>query len=596
MNQLEGFIKLFDIIKNDIKHPNYKRVCELAETYEAFSTGKDLDERLEKFASRESEDAFRERKKITIEICSSIVANLTHIFYRVPRSNGVKTKWTISAQDKQLAFLELLDNFGFNGFTHYMEQKLKDNIELDPNKWVVVEFLPTDGSILAQPYPYEVDSEQAIMFEYRNSELLYLVDKKEIKRFNNDGIEKECYRYTIYTKEGSIVIESLPDDHVYTQMQDWKGELTQYIDVFNLKNISYQLIVPNPYNLSVVPAKRVGYVMDKQTNGETFVNFYDIIVPFLTKMLKTNSEMDITMAKHAHMQKIQYVRKCTNTGCSCNDKGIYVIYNEDKEVKCNICQGKGYMDVTTGGLEYIYLPMPSTKDEMLDLNNIVNYIALPIDQVKMQNEYIQWLIEMCKKVMYNSDIFSKQQISETATEKNIEMENVYDTLYPYAINYAKFYTFILTTIADITDTEELSIQVSINKDFKLLSKTELITLLQQASTAGANELVLDAINDEIAYSFYGESTSFDKYKLMQRLLPFQNKSREQQMLILAQLDKTDPFYVSFMFGQDVLNKLEYDNADFYLLTFERQKALYDAEINTIASSLKVAAPELPTFA
>lgn len=594
MNQLEAFQTLYDIIKTDKKHPDYDRVVFLADEYFALLTGVGLDEKLRRVASRENEEAFTERKKITQQICSSMLANLCHIFNRVPRSNGVKIKYTVE-ESKREDFKKILDNFGYNGFTSYVEQKLKDNIQTDPNKWCIVEFQDTDGTKYAQPYPYEISAKQAIMFEYENTNLIYLVDKKPIEIKDKAGIDKATYQWTIYCKEGAVVVKLLPDEFAYS-----KADFTETESIpenFNIENKSYIVEVPAPYNLSFVPARRVGYTMDMVTNGLTFVNMFDIIRPFLNKMLKVNSELDITMAKHAHMQKIQYVRKCTNTGCHVCDDGCYrcdvtLDNGEMIEKTCNVCNGRGYMDVTTGGLEYIYLPLPSSKDEILDLTNIVHYIALPVDVANLQNDYIDWLIEMCKKVMYNSDVFTKQQVSETATEKVIEMENVYDTLYPYAVNYAQFYSFVLDSVSEITGID-CTVAYSVNRDFKLLTKSELIEMISLASQAGVNSQILDALNDELAFAFYGESDSYEKYKLKQRLLPFQNQSKEQQTLNLSTLSKTSPYYVGFVFGPDIINELENENNDFYLLNFERQKALYDEKVNLIIETLKADMPEPP---
>lgn len=578
MNQLEGFRRLFTVIKTGYRHENYERVCKLAETYEAFSTGDDLNDYLRKFASRETDEAFTERKKITIEICSSIVSNLTHIYYRVPRSNGVKLNWKIDDTGKRDIFETALTGFYRDGFNAWMDQKIKDQIELDPNAWIVIEFVPSDptkqlGQSVYQPYPYIVDSESAIDYKYNNAILEYLIDLKEVSTKNKEGVKKEVERYTIYTKEGAVIVAELPDNYKYQEIDFSNAEV--FPEHFNIGTKSYEVIVPLAYNLPYVPARCVGYLADKSTKGETYVNMYDSVVPFLEKMLKVNSELDITMCKHAHMQKIQYVRKCTNTGCSACDDGVYRV---DDHI-CPICKGRGYMDVTTGGLEYIYFPLPETKDEMIDLNNVVNYIGVPIEVATFQSEYLDKMIEMCKKVMYNSDIFSKEQISDTATAKVLEMENVYDTLYPYALNYAKLYEFCLKTSSYILEVDkETVITSAVNKDFKLMSKADLIAMLQSASQAGANESVISAINDEITYSFYGEGDEYKRRKLIEKLLPFQNKTREQQTLILSQLPKDNPYYIGYVFGNEIINELSQTITGFYDLNFEKQKQLFDARV------------------
>ena len=590
MNQLQGFQRLYEVIKTNYRHENYKRVCELAETYEMYSTGDDIDDKLRQFSSRESDTAFSERKKVTVQICTSIVSNLTHIFYRVPRSNGVKFGWKSARNEIIDRFNNVLKNYAKDGFDSWCSQQIKDLIELDPNCWLVIENTGTKGQEILWAYPYIVSSENAIDYNYDKATLEYLIDKSETQEKNREGQLKETDKYTIYTQEGAVVIVKMPDNMMYSQANFANSETIP--DQFNIKNDSYRVVVPDPYNLEYVPARCVGYLLDKSTKGNTYVNMYDQIVPILEKMLKVNSELDVTMCKHAHMQKIQYVRACPNKQCSCGDDGKFYITTENNVEKlCPTCGGKGYTDVSTGGLEYIYFPLPESKEDMIDLNNVVNYIGVPIDVATFQSEYLDKLIEFCKKVMYNSDIFSKQQVSETATEKILETENIYDTLYPYAINYANIYRFCIETMASLTDTSPIEIISQVNKDFKLLTKTELIEMLSAATNAGANEAVLSAINDEIAYSFYGDGMEYKRKKVTEKMLPFQNKTKEQQMLLLSQLDKTNPYYIAFMFGNEIINELSYMNPDFFEWAYEKQKQEFDKKADEIKAMLTAAEPK-----
>lgn len=589
MNQFEGFIKAYQVITTGKRHKYYKHTVELAKNYYTLSTGDGMDAKLRQMSSRESNEAFAERKKITIHIISSIISNLTHIYNRVPRSNGVRLKWWMDDKSRAADFQKILDNYSKRGFSNYFENRLKTLIELDPNAWLLSDFEGTDGSDYALPYPKEIYSENALMYEHKNATLLYLVTGPATEV----GVKEP--QYIVYTSEGAVIIDRIKDNKNFREIQNI-DLLTGIPENFNYQSKSYTVTVPAPYNLSHVPAYDVGYIMDKKTAGQTYVNMYDACVPFFEKMIKVNSEQDVSMAKHVHMQKIQYVRKCTNVngGCHCGDDGVY--YTDiDDSTRCNVCSGRGFVDITTGGMEVIYLPLPESKDDILELDNIVKYIGVPIDTPKWQTEYIDHLTEICKQVMYNSDIFGRDEISDTATAKIIEMENVYDTLYPYAVNYARLWSETLYTISEIVDMrDELKVVASANKDFKLLSKTELLTLLQTATTAGASETIIQAINDEIAFSFYGDTDKYKAYEMVSKMLPFQNKSKEQQMLAVSMLSEQNPYYVSFVYGHDILKKLSTQYIDFYEMNAERQKQLFDAEVNAVIEKTK-SAPKQQTF-
>jgi hypothetical protein len=82
--------------------------------------------------------------------------------------------------------------------------------------------------------------------------------------------------------------------------------------------------------------------------------------------------------------------------------------------------------------------------------------------------YVEKLSKRALQMVYNSEIYSREQIAETATGRNIDMQAVYDTLYPLVKAMAKDWEFMVTTIADITDLSIPTISFTFSKDFKLL--------------------------------------------------------------------------------------------------------------------------------
>jgi hypothetical protein len=230
----------------------------------------------------------------------------------------------------------------------------------------------------------------------------------------------------------------------------------------------------------------------------------------------------------------------------------------------------------------------------VQLDNIVNYVSIPLETIKYQWEHIvNDLVSFAKRVMYNTEIFSRQEVTDTATAKLIEMENMYDTLYIYAVHYAKVKEFVLLTIGAITEIK-VDVKASVSKDFKLLGKAQLLEMLQLASTAGANSAILEAINDELAYSFFGNSPAYKNYLQRKRLLPFQNKTKEQVMLILNSLPPTHKLRMMFSFGEEILGLLESENEGWSEFTMDKKQALIDGQLALIEQEMNDEKEVAPT--
>jgi hypothetical protein len=73
-------------------------------------------------------------------------------------------------------FKEILDTFwGDSSLNDYMDVRWVELNDTDPNSFVVLEWQPFGEDEHAQPYPFEVKSEEAIYYEYENKVLQYLV-------------------------------------------------------------------------------------------------------------------------------------------------------------------------------------------------------------------------------------------------------------------------------------------------------------------------------------------------------------------------------------------------------------------------------------
>lgn len=503
MKLQEGEIFLKKRIEDKYKHKWYKRTVEYAKTMTALITGEGLDEMMQQFTRREDKELFDQRKRITQHIVTTVSKNLIKPQYKVPRSNNVQRIITYNENGKADKLETILKNFwGKRSLDEYMRNRWIQLNNLDPNSFIALSWKDFNNKKeYAQPFPEEYSSINVYDYRYINFELDYLLlgwdDKDYLMYFSDGAIRMKKYEPDQEEENGLIKI----------------GE-EKYI------KITYT------YNLDFVPAFMVGITDDLYTNI-TKVSIIDDAVPLLMKLIPVNSELDLTMKLHVFPQKIQYVKPCSNQGCNHG-------FGPSGE-ECIKCHGTGHENVIASAQEVILLEMPRLKEDMIQLDNVVKYVTQDVDIIKIQIQYIKDLTAQCKEAMYNTELFSKKEISETATGKNIDLQNVYDALYPMALGYSSAWRFLVKSIAKITDLDKgLICNYIFSKDFKMQSLSEYYNDLKIISDSKAAGFIKSSINDDIAQVIYQDDPlSMAKYNVMRAFNPFSDKSAEEITFLMA---------------------------------------------------------------
>ena len=595
--------RFFVVVARDVRHDDYKLTVKRAELYKTLITGEGMDALLQTYVRRESEDLFEQRKRLTIHIISSICKNLLDIFYKVPRSNAARKTIAYSTDtDTNISKLnKILAKFwGEFTFEDYLESRNIDIESIDPNAFIVYEFKPFANAVEnVQPYPFEVMSKDALDYKYINNVLQYLICQTEVetiidpnKLADASNMEKSTV-FTMYTPTQVFQLKKVKASLASATVEGVivSGTGGEFV---LLGKDTYQLISFTPHNLGWVQARKVGYVSDKIHNN-IYLNCIDAAIPFLMKTIKTNSELDLTATLVAFPQMLMYGNVCENNLCTGGMIG-------DTGAKCPTCKGTGFKATANSAQDAITIKMPRSKEEMIPLDTLIHYDRPPVDIIEWQEAYINSCTDKAKQIVFNSDIFTREEVAATATGKNISLQNVYDTLYPFAKNYARAWQFGIKTIANLADLDNgLTVICSFDKDFKLKSLEDLIGDLKLANDSGANNSLIDHINDDIALIIYdGRPQELQKYKTRAGYNPFAGKSDKEiaiQMNMNYIPKKKKVFYANF---GAIFDELEAEQAkggiDFYKLTREKQLALISAKIDEYVGLVDAdyAPIELPT--
>ncbi len=571
MNKEEGFIELKRIVRDNITHRDYKRVCELAETYYKMVSGDGISDLLQRIVSRESPEEFEQRKKITNSIIPPTLASTKLPFQKAVRKKPKvrKIDWDKEGDTEKLKG-ELEDSiskyYGDTSLEKFFEYAFVDYNYLDPNAFLITEFDAFDPKKeKAKPYPFIATSEQAIMYEFKNNLLQYLVVRLTVNLIDEKGQPYEGSKYTMYL--GEDVIQ-------FTETTDKQGvnfilEGEQFPNTIEINAKYYTVAFYTPKG-DKIPARRFGYRHDPQTQGRTFVSCFHDVIPYLNKTLKIDSELDLSTAMTAFPQRFRYVSPCPQ----CN----HGVLPDGKE--CAHCGGTGKEPIHASTMDIVTLDLPRSPEEMYDLEKLLVYKAPPIELLEFQDKYIQSLRASVFLMMFNKELMTKNELTNTATEVMITEDNVNDTLRPFAQSLSTMWEYVVTDIATFTDLGQgLIVQHLYPEDFKFKTFNELMSDLKQAKEAGAAPETIAAIEDDLNEMLYADRPEDLKMiRIKSSYNPFRGYSEESIRLLIAQGLTPKVNAVRWANLQSIFNDLELES--------EPGKWIYDLADDVIAEKVK----------
>jgi hypothetical protein len=561
MTPKEGKAYLKKVIETNYRHSDYERVVELAEMYSKFYTGEGLESFIKDIYKLEVPP-----EQIT-SIIPPILKSTEYPFNKVFRVKPVMRKIDFEGDDVEDRIIRLEDDiskyYEQRSLEHYLQQVLIEYNYLDPNAWIVTEFDPFDPKKeKAKPYPFLVLSSEAIDYKLNNGVPLYLTVKQVID--NKD-------RYTLY----------LPNDTLVYQQTD-TGE-----DIGG-KKFTYSEFKPKGGS---VPAVRIGAKKDIKTRGRTFVSLFDKVVPFLKKIIKVDYEGDMSMGDLAFPKRYEYVDDCTNTGCNA---GIM----PDGNV-CPVCNGTGKSQAHRTATDIREFILPRDKDDLLPLNNMTFTDFPPVEGLRLQQEIKDKWKNQVFSFMFNAEIFDKTQVTATATEKNIQMDNLNDAVMPVATLYEKVWESIVKQIAVFTDNSTgLLVSLVLPSDFKFKTLTELMSELSAARQANASIPTIAAIEDDINDMLYSDRPDeLNKIRIKNSLNPFMGYTEEMVRVIISQGLTTKLNEVLYSNLESIMNELELEYLDHWIydLNIEKINELVRAKAQEMIDKMAAEKPKVEPF-
>ena len=558
------------------KHADYQRTVDLAKEYKAHVSGVGIDDYLKRFAKREDEEMFEQRKRLTNSISQSVASSLQKPFYKVARNKNVKKKFTLKGDKNREEIVQNMISgfYGTNelntkGLDFWLKNRFIELTFTDPNAFVVIEWESKPENVPLEPYPYEVNSIDAYDYTYKHGVLneLFTRQSETIIYLDKDGAEKEKVvdAFTLYEIGSSLkVVEYCPK---YFEAKGIVIDETRQVTF--VENEIHFIATYNETNLDFIPAFRVGYIRDTATDGRTFVNPFESAMPYFRKALKAVSELDLSITLHTFPQKLQYVTKCKGKGTKKCNNGMV----SGTQTVCSECKGSG-LQIHTSGQDTIYFPLPDTPDEMFDLDKILVYKQPPIDLIKFQDDYVRNLKKDAHLSVYNSNMFLAEdpQFAKTATEVNTNTQGIFDTLFPYTEKFSEVWKTAVKVFVRLsgflTDFELIHIFPT---DLEIKTVAVLMAELKLANESEAPSYFRDAILEEIANQVYeGDELGREKHFTRHKFFPFSGKTETEIQFLMASpyvSNFTKVLYANF---EAIFTDIEKAVPNFYKLNYNLQ--------------------------
>jgi len=601
-SQDELFNILIGVIKENKTHKYYKEVVEHSNFCRQILTGDDQEKLLIRY-NKDGEE-LEQAVNLTNSRTQFASGQVYTVFEEVERSDDTVTPFRFDkegdqAEKKIKEINSLLEKFKGTDAKSWTYEAVHRLNFYDPNAFIFINFTPYNYQIEKTDfiYPVEISSEEAVMFEYSNGILIYLVfymetEIEDEEKNTRKEITKIGRNFYLVAKDVLIEFLELPDvkaPEIKPGYEYIELEVVTSGDpiIPGKKKKKYQWQI-HQTNSGEIPAVRVGYIKNPVHFNETcsFVMhraeklFYDLIW--------TKSEYDLAKALHWFYQKFVYAPACEHKDADYGPcQGGHFANGEE----CPVCEGSGMLIHETVQ-DVITLKLPRNAADIVPLSNMVHYETIDISIGKHLQEDFKGIEQDIFKAVFTSQVFDQSEIAVTATEKNLDLRAVKNALIKFADHVSKVYMFIIRMAAHYTDNSDgIIVNHKHSKDFKLETLDDKIKTRKALVDAGAPYQAIRS-NDRaiIEMQFEDDPQYIAILDAREKFRPYREKTKEERMFILVRSKETDPNLILWKHFEQIMTEIAYEDKErskpWHLLSYPEQKAIVDQKVQAIKDQVQ----------
>lgn len=587
------------VIQDDFFHEHYHRTVKVAEWAYKINTGYDQEDLVVRYRARETKEEKAQRVKLYNPLTPLAANQVKAMFRKLRRTDGVKEKLAHESND---TLQKIKDSLG----KYYADQDLAaflfDKLEFltffDPNAFVLTEWeevLGIDGQVYTKPYPVEFYSHQVRDFKVNNGILEYVLAEQTRKEMVG-AKEVTLSDFYLYAAGVSVHFHEISENTPFQNDQNSQGFTIED----KAKKVRYFQGTWWVNDLVECPGIRAGAYMDPATNGATFITPLHMAEFVFADLVRDKSLLDLSKTLHVFLQKYAYGPECEHIDPASNDRCHGGWLGGDPSRVCPKCHGSG-VDVHTTDQEAVILKLPQLRENFIPLQDLTYYVQLPQWMPPWMSEQIDIVLKRVVLAVFTTEVYDQATVAQTATEKLLNWEQIYDTLQPYGELFSRHYMKHSRLVAQYLGAwASFSVSHGFPPDYRMESAAEVVGLYERAKAAGMSFSVLDTLDRNLLVKLHrNDPEQVDMILAFRNFLPFRDKSQEVLAMILADLDDRDPQKVLYVNFSRIETELAFETSrTFHKLTYPEQKAKVMEKVMELIEEMgpeKPAIPLLPFF-
>ncbi|OGX80822.1 hypothetical protein BEN47_06080 [Hymenobacter lapidarius] len=591
MNLAEAIARAAPRLLGNVTHPDYQRTVDYAAFCKKLETGQ-IATLLQPFVARESPAEFAARLNLTVSTLPAVWNELRTPFKQVSRLKGSQVERRFdyaglsdAAASRNAALLQTLTD----GYYHSkpLEDYLADHVVgavamSDPNAWLLTEFGAFDfRRERARPYPVLLPSSAVVDFTRQAGNITSVTARVRVSTPNGTA----GWRYTVYLANESVDYWPVLSENGTTLNTMPEGATVAGTVLSETGSVAWQYRILE-HRAGRVPASPLGYALDAETEGRTYVSPLHPAICFLVKSLHLDSELDINLKRTIHPHKSMFVPPCPAMSAGACVAGK----DPSTQQTCGVCHGTQRSPVQESALEVVTFPLPRDLEElgkMPDLSKMVHFERPPIEVAEFQLKFTDYLVARAQRTLFNTDTLSKATLVTTATERLAEAAQKNTALAPMGDFISGTYTYHAAVIAGYNDIAAGLVAVY-KFPYELVAPelSDLIAVYDGAAKAGLDAMFMQELYIDITRRKLADNPEkLRRFTVKQRFVSYIGLSDEHVLKLWAMNAIPTPKFLLRTEQDSIFYELERATPGFYDLAPQAQQDLVDAKVAALVAEL-----------